>query len=275
MMRAIHGTCLILLALCAAYAQTGDGSPTFDSASIKASPPRAPGRASMMRLAGGPGTQTPGRVNWENISLTNLILLAYEVKAYQVSSPEWMNGTSFDLLATVAKDATKEQFHLMLQSLLAERFKLKLHHERKESDVYSLVVGKNGPKMKESPEEPPPPGKMQKDEDGFSVFPGMRGIYTASIAGRERMRASQENMAQFVMTLSGQLGRPVTDATGLKGKYDFIVTYAPAGAAATPEADADPDIIGAMQQIGLKLERKKGMIDTLVIDHLEKIPTEN
>jgi uncharacterized protein (TIGR03435 family) len=229
----------------------------------------------MMKISGGPGTQDPGRIDWQNVSLRNLIVLAYEVRSYQIFGPEWMNGGAFDLLATVAKDATKEQFHLMLQNFLAERFKLKLHHEQRESVVYSLVAGKNGPKMKESAEELPPPGKMQKDEDGFPVFPGTRGTVISMNNGRMRMRASQETMAQFVMTLSGQLGRPVTDATGLKGKYDFIVTYAPAVATANPEADADPDIIGAMQQIGLKLEQKKGTIDTLVIDHLEKIPSEN
>jgi uncharacterized protein (TIGR03435 family) len=244
----------------------------------------------MMSLAGGPGTQDPGRINWRNVSLTNLLVLAYEVRSYQISGPEWMTGPRFDIAATLAEGASKQALHLMLQNLLVERFKLKLRREPRESVVYSLVVGRNGPKMKESLEEPAPaadtaaaaspPPRMQKDEDGFPVFPGMRGAYITGLPGRMRIRASHETMAQFVMMLSGQLDHPVTDATELKGKYDFAVTYAPSIAspdtsAAMPEAAADPDIIGALQQIGLKLEQKKGMIDMLVIDHLEKVPTEN
>jgi uncharacterized protein (TIGR03435 family) len=151
--------------------------------------------------------------------------------------------------------------------------------------------------MKASPEEPatngtapispPPSGKMVKDEDGFPLIPGIRGTYMTMNNGRMRMRATQETMAQFINMLTGQLGHPVTDMTGLTGKYDFVVTYTPAGmaprsagaspdgAVAIAEPDAEPDIIGAMQQIGLKLEQKKGMIDVLVIDHIEKVPTEN
>jgi len=97
------------------------------------------------------------------------------------------------------------------------------------------------------------------------------------------MRAGQETMPQLATMLTGQLGRPVTDATGLNGKYDFILTYtAGRGAAASPdgstaisEADSGADIVVAMQQIGLKLGQRKGMIDMLVIDHVEKVPTEN
>ena len=98
-----------------------------------------------------------------------------------------------------------------------------------------------------------------------------------------RIRATQETMPAFAELLTSNLRLPVTDATGLKGKYDFIVTFAfpgmPGRAAASPdgvpEADADPDLIDALPQIGLKLEQKKGMIDTLVVDHIEKTPTEN
>jgi uncharacterized protein (TIGR03435 family) len=108
-----------------------------------------------------------------------------------------------------------------------------------------------------------------------------------TLNGRTRMRAGQETIPQLATMLTGQLGRPVTDATRLNGEYDFVLTYAAAGMAgrgATPspdgstaisEADSGADIVGAMQQVGLKLEQRKGMIDMLVIDHVEKVPTEN
>jgi uncharacterized protein (TIGR03435 family) len=99
---------------------------------------------------------------------------------YQIAGPDWMSGARFDIAATIRKDVTKEQFRAMLRNLLAERFKLKAHHEKREMAVYSLVVGKNGPKMKESAEDPAPkprteaaaappsgPVKMEKDEEGF------------------------------------------------------------------------------------------------------------
>jgi uncharacterized protein (TIGR03435 family) len=244
----------------------------------------------MMSLAGGPGTQDPGRINWRNVSLTNLLVLAYEVRSYEISGPGWMNGTRFDIAATLGEGVSKQVLDLMLQNLLAERFKLKLRREPRESVVYSLVVGKNGPKMKESAEEPAPAAgtaatasptaRMQQDEDGFPVFPDRRGTYITGLPGRMRMRASHETLAHFATVLSGQLGHPVADATGLQGRYDFAVTYAPSTTSpdisgAMPEAAADPDIVGAMQQIGLRLEQKRGMIEMLVIDHLEKVPTEN
>jgi uncharacterized protein (TIGR03435 family) len=98
--------------------------------------------------------------------------------------------------------------------------------------------------------------------------------------GRARIQAHQETMGAFVTRLGNQLGAPVTDGTNLKGRYDFSVVYkqdAMGGPASTPAAgpDADPNIFGAMQQLGLKLEPTKGMIDVLVIDHLEKVPTGN
>jgi uncharacterized protein (TIGR03435 family) len=280
--RATLLTGLMSLASFAAHAQTSEASPRFDVASVKPSPPRSPGRASMMNFRGGPGTRYPGRIDWQNISLANFLAVAYNVRSYQIAGPEWMDSAAFDVAATMSTDATTQEFHLMLQRLLAERFKLTLHHEQRESAAYSLVVGKGGPKMKESAEAQPAPGKMQRDEDGFPVFPGMRDTYTTSNAGRMRIHAIGETMARFAMLLSGQLRRPVTDATGLNGKYDFVVTYAPAGleaspggAPAIPDAGAGLDLIGAMRQIGLNLEQKREPIDIIVIDHLEKVPTEN
>ena len=261
---------------------------------IKPSPPLEPGQPVSERRGGGPGTKDPGRIDWRNVPLAAIVIIAYDIKIFQLSGPDWLKNTRFDISATIAKDATKEQFHQMLQNLLAERFQLKLHHEQRESVVYSLVVGKGGPKIKESPEVPPPaggaapaapaaPGPPKKDDDGFPILNYIHGTYMVGNNRSLRIRATQETMPHFVELLINSLNRPVTDATGLKGKYDFIVTFAFPGMPArtapspdgAPEADADPDLIDAMPQIGLKLEQKKGMIDTLVLDHIEKTPTGN
>ncbi len=284
---------ILCLACAAVHAQTGNTPPTFEAASVKPLPPVEPGQPVSERRDGGPGTKDPGRIEWRNVPLVAILLIAYDAKVFQWSGPDWLRTARYDISATIAKDATKEQFHRMLQSLLAERFQLKLHHEQRESIVYSLVVGKGGPKMKESPEVPPPaagaapaappaPGPPKKDEDGFPILNYIRGTYLVGNNRSLRIRATQETMPQFAELLVNSLGHPVTDSTGLKGKYDFIVTYAfpglPARAAASsdgvPEAD-DPDLIDAMPQIGLKLEQKKGMIDMLVVDHIEKTPTGN
>src|SRR5207249_5172791 len=93
-------------------------------------------------------------VDYANVSLRDLIRRVYEVKEYQVSGPDWMKSARFDIVAKIPSDTPKEQVPLMLQTLLAERFKLAIHRETKDLPMYALVVGRNGPKMKESLKEP-------------------------------------------------------------------------------------------------------------------------
>jgi uncharacterized protein (TIGR03435 family) len=192
----------------------------------------------------------------------------------------------------------------MLQNLLAERFHLTVHREKKEGTVYELVVGKNGPKFKESAEEPvpkdgpallpPAPGPPKLDANGFPVLPAGRGPVMMMMNGNATMRFTEETMEKFADQLSNQVRAPVTDATGLKGKYDFSLHWVsggvgllgerlpppalPPGApqASTPGDDSGPTLFDAVQeQLGLKLEQKKGMIDMIVVDHIDKVPTEN
>ena len=102
----------------------------------------------MMR--GGPGSPDPGQITYSNVSLKQVLTNAYGIKSYQVSGPKWLDSERFDIVAKIAMGATKEQFQMMLQNLLAERFKLAVHHETKELPIYALVVGKGGPKLKET-----------------------------------------------------------------------------------------------------------------------------
>jgi uncharacterized protein (TIGR03435 family) len=320
MRTAIIGTTLIAFTCCMAHGQAADKSLSFDVASVKRSiPPTPDGRGMVMfrGRTGGPGTKDPGRIDYPNTSLKSLLMLAYEVKNYQITGPSWLDTERFDINATMPPETTKEQFHVMLQNLLAERFKLAIHRETKELPMYALVVNKGGPKMKESEPvaatneadaapRPPAPlsGPPKIGPDGFPILPapmgGRAGLFTMMMPGRARLIGQQQTMLDLANQLTGQLGRPVTDATGLTAKYDFTVTFSPEGlngpmgpmgpmpvrvavagpsgaeSVYVPDGEAAPNLFGALQgQLGLKLEPKKGDVEMIVVDRIEKTPTEN
>jgi uncharacterized protein (TIGR03435 family) len=227
---------LIVSTSCAAFGQGAAESPTFEVASVKPSEPQPSGMM-RVRMSGGPGTPDPGQLTYTNVSLKNVLATAYEVNDYQISGPNWLDGQRFDIVAKIPQGATKEQFQQMLQNLLAERFKLKLHHETKELPMYALVVGKGGPKLKESVEEdaatpqgaapPPPPGRdeaapvrLKMDADGMPQPPpgmGRNGVFMMTMFGsgglRTRMVCKGQPVSSLLGTLSNLLGRPVVDAT--------------------------------------------------------------
>ena len=318
---------LLALAVCAASAQTPEASPTFDVASVKPAAPMIPGRM-MVRMSGGPGTPDPGQLTYTNVAFKNLLMAAYNVKGYQISGPGWLDSERFDIVAKVPQGATKEQFQVMLQNLLAERFKLTLHHETKELPIYALVVGKNGLKMKESPKEspqddkgpgaaggPPPSGsgpmegpQIKIGKDGMPQLPpgagrGGRGMMMMmNNGGKMRLQANKQPVSSIAEMLGNSLGRPVVDKTELTGNYDYTLDYAPdegirptgmmgmtmpapppgseggSGGPAPHSGDSEggPSLVTAVQeQLGLKLEPRKGPVDLLVIDRVEKVPTEN
>ena len=315
---------LIVSTSCAAFGQGAPESPTFEVASVKPAEPQPEGMM-RVRMSGGPGTPDPGQLTYTNVSLKNVLINAYDVNDYQISGPNWLDRERFDIVAKIPQGTTKEQFRLMLQNLLAERFKLALHHETKELPIYALVVGKGGPKLKEAVEEdaatpqgaaappPPPPGRdeaapvrLKMDADGMPKPPsgmGRNGVFMMTMYGsgglRTRMVCKDQPISALLATLSNLLGRPVVDATGLKAKYDITLDYTPDGlngptmmmpppppphdgtAGGGPPMASAPDMGGptiftALQdQLGLKLEQRKGPVDLLVIDRLEKVPTEN
>jgi uncharacterized protein (TIGR03435 family) len=324
----------------AAHAQTKDGQPAFEVASIKpAGPPEAMGRVLIFGSKGGPGTNDPGRYQCNSCDLKFLITQAYGLEPYQLSIPSSMDAR-FEITAKVPEGATKDQLNLMLQNLLADRFKLKIHRETREGQIYELTLAKGGSKMKEAAPEPakdpakeaapdatrpgPPPlpsmngGKLGLDKDGFPILPagrgGGRGATSIRMPGKSRMTFARESMEDFAQILSRQLAKPVTDLTGLKGNYEFALIWdganlggtlgimprgggmqiavnpdappppPPGGAAsdggsplaAVSDAAGVPTLFGALQsQLGLKLEAKKGPMELVVVDHAEKVPTEN
>jgi len=297
---------------------------TFDVATVKPIAPPTGGGRGVIRIGpptGGPGSKDPGRIHYPFTNLKTLLQNAYDVKDFQISGPAWLSTERFDIQATMPPETTKEQFCVMLQNLLAERFKVTVHRETKELPMYSLIVTKNGPKLKESPPEtpvaapvdgddvpkaPPPPlpgpGQMKFDAEGFPILPlpvggGRGGIFQMMMPGRSRLIAQRQTMQDLAERLSSALTKPVTDATGLKAKYDFTLTFSPEGLNSgmfggappppppggggrslenMPDVEPPQDLFSAIQaQLGLKLDPKKGPVELIVVDKAEKTPTEN
>jgi uncharacterized protein (TIGR03435 family) len=205
-------------------------------------------------MRGGPGTDDPTLFTCENCGLAALVILAYEIKDYQYSGPEWTQFTHFIVSATIPPGTTKEQFRGMMQNLLADRFKLTVHHKKKDMVAsYDLVVAKNGQKFKEAVEAPPPAddtprqlGGLKTDANGFPALPHGQGYTMAITKGRAALHSDKESMPAFAEKLSGQLRQPVNDATGLKGKYDITLYWV---TELTPSADEPgPTIFQALQE---------------------------
>jgi len=283
-------------------AQSHPGAtPKFEVASVKRAPPPADGGISVS-LSGGPGTHNPGQLTYTNVTLETVIKVAHGIMGPafdparqddRISGPGWLTTERYNIVAKIPADTTKDDFKLMLQNLLAERFKLIMHRETKDASGYALVIAKNGLKMKEStdeanPQSGGPPPKFDVDQDGFRIFPPGRSGVTSNVAnGITRLTASKVSMGEWASTLKALSGAPVTDETGLHGKFDFRLEFVRDPAVPgrggrvmqTPvdgDAEPGPTLADAVQkQLGLRLEPKKVSSDTLVIDHLEKAPTEN
>jgi uncharacterized protein (TIGR03435 family) len=292
----------LVLAASSLLGQTTAAAPTFDVASIKPSEPITPAMVQAGRIHA--GMKTDGtRVDIGNFTLLQLITKAYDVKNYQVQGPSWMTPMAqrFDIVANLPAGATKEQVPQMLQALLAERFKLVIHRDTKEHNVYALVVAKGGAKITQTP-EPAPAG------DGAAPNPAITGSSSLTVSqskggGAEvsdgksvRFEISKASMALLAEGLSPLVDRPIVDMTELKGNYDVTfevsmqelmsaaraagaaVPQATPGASATPaDAASDPggSIFTAIQSLGLKLEPRKAPLLMIVVDQAEKMPTDN
>jgi uncharacterized protein (TIGR03435 family) len=212
------------------------------------------------------GVSTAGpRFTAEGYTVYQLIDWAYDLKNYQVSAAPNVvlsKGTFYDIGAKAEGDGapSRAEFRQMLQALLADRFKLKVHRETRERQVYALVVGKNGPKLKESAPDANPMGRR-------------------SVAGRNnkftQAKTTMDDVVEAIMNSS--LDRPVLDKTGLTGTYDVSLTYTP-GYLLNRSTEPDPNDISiftaVQEQLGLKLEPQKASIEVLVVDSIEK-PSEN
>ncbi len=263
-------------------AQSTDAKAEFEVVSVK--PSEAPGNG-MRRVGcdGGPGTKDPGMFRCTNMSLSNLVTRAYGIAYYQLTGPDWLQQQMFEIQAKVPEGATKDQVAAMILSMLQDQFKLVAHHDSKELAKYDLVVAKGGLKIKESAEEPPrppdgaPPKPAPMAKDGLpELGPGHPGM--AINGKRAILYYSHWTMTQFASMIAAQMAKPVTDATGLTAKYDIGMHWSPENLRAGDSA-SDPDgptLQQALQdQLGLRLEAKKGPVDFVVVDHCEKTPAGN
>ena len=255
---------LILLGCTAVFAQ--DLRPSFGAASIKpaARPvgPFLPGTRPVCPLngCGGPGTGSPERITFTFTSLKNLIRVAYNMwSPNQIEAPAWMESATFDVVANVPPGATRDQANLMLQNLLADRFQLKVHRATKELPIYALVVAKNGPKLKVAADDP--------------NAPKPRG--TLWSGGRKKFEFDRWTMASFAGTLESDVDRPVIDMTGLKGTYDIRLEFAETRSTfGAPDPEASELFTALTEQLGLRLESRRGPVEVLIVGSALRQPTD-
>ena len=253
MLRASIGISVLFLAAWAAFGQPAT-APAFEVASVKVAPPGR-GRGEGMHGLGQIHSE-PDSLSMRNVSMNSAIAWAYGVQQFQVSGPGWLSMERYDITAKASSPAAEDQLRLMLRSLLADRLKLAAHTEQKVEPYYLLTVAKGGPKFKESTEE------------GEPVLSAGPNSSTAIIR--------RVPISQFIDMIQTILRTPIVDQTGLKGRYDADLNIGALISTPIQNDDITGTVITAIQDLlGLKLEPKKGPIGMLVVDHAEKVPTEN
>jgi len=236
----------------------------FEVASLKPSAPDPTGRGGIRPAPGGQ------RYIGSNAPLRLFITVAYGVKGDQITGgPDWMDTARFDMTGVAAKQSTIEELHLMLQDLLAERFKLRFHRETKQLPVYALTVDKDGPKL-----------QARAASNAGEAWIEQTAVRFLQMT----LNAKVVTMDYFAFRLSQLLDRPVINQTRLPGTFDFELAYTREPPPGMPENalingqpvdTSGPTIFEAMRrQLGLKLESQKGPVEIIVVDHAEK-PTEN
>lgn len=309
--------------------------PEFEVASIKPSAPLDMAKIAADMQAGKMprmGVHLDGsQAEYIYLSLKDLMVMAYGVKPCQITAPDWMTKQRFDIKAKMPSGSKKDDAPKMLQALLEDRFQLKVHQAKAEHPVMALVVGKGGPKLKESAEKPkafeenaelgagemiqqgpdgPVKMTMGKTPGSATVNMGAKGMMTYGMAAGNQtfhldgkmmtMSGFADMLTQF-MSMGGGSGRQIMDMTGLTGYYDVAMDFsitdlmqmarsagvdipgAPGGAApgaSAADAASDPasstsSVTAAVQAVGLKLENRKAMVEQLIVDSAEKIPSAN
>jgi uncharacterized protein (TIGR03435 family) len=250
-MRSTVATWLVLAS--ALFAQPPANPRVFEVASIKLSgvPASEMGAREEIRTS-------PASLTMNNVTLAACVRWAYGVVDPQVSGPDWIREDRFTIAAKSGGPASDDRMRLMLQTLLADRFKVTMHRESKTMAEYNLVVIKNGPKLTAAAREGPP-----------------------EVRGRLKWTMSRYGMGDLAQFLSDSIFAPVVDKTGLGGRFDFAIDIAPYFSIDKPmtKDEAAENLAVAFQsalqaQLGLKLESRKAPVEVLVIDHAEK-PSEN
>lgn len=238
-------------------------------------------------------------VRYSALSLKLYLGMAYHLKNYQISAPDWMASERWDITAKLPTGSDPKQIPEMLQALLRDRFQMKMHRETREFPVYGLIVGKSGLNLKESPADP---ASGEPPERSVNVAPGASGAGTTVTYGNgsyftlgdNKFQGKKLPMPIIADALARFADRPVVDMTSLKGNYDFSMEFSPEdfrtmmiraaiaqGRVLSPEvlrladATSGDTLFNAVEKLGLRLERRNAPIEMLVIDQALRTPTEN
>ncbi len=260
-----------LLAGCAAWGQSA-APLSFEVASVKQAPPD---QAQARRRA----TVGADRIEFHNVTLWYCLSYAYGMKSYQMFGPDWLRQARYEIVAKGPSGARREDLPKMMQTLLVERLKVRVRQETREIAALVLALGKEGPKLKEAAPE------SGDGQGGAQV--GM----SASESGGERLDIKGGTMSTLANTLTGLLGRPVVDKTGLTGRYDFVLDFSRSETAGPnaaggyneppplppppPGAEPGVSIYASIQRLGLRLVAQKLPLNVLVVDSADRESIEN
>jgi uncharacterized protein (TIGR03435 family) len=269
--------------------------PSFEVASIRPSAPGPPQQ-------GVAGARIDGaQFRTAYLTLKDYIGVAYRLKLYQISGPDWIGTDRFDVAATLPEGTLPAQVPSMMETLLEERFQLKVHREKKEFPIYALEIAKGGLKMTEAP---PSPELEKADPRAPQEFTGGGSNQGVSINlgpgssvsfSSNKFEAKGLTMASLAGTLERFLDRPIVDMTDLKGRYDFSIDVTAedyramlirsavvAGVVLPPDvlrfldsASSPESLFDGLAKLGLKLEPRRAPLDVLIIDGALRMPTEN
>jgi uncharacterized protein (TIGR03435 family) len=245
-----RNTTILWFAGFAAFCQTPATQPEFDVASVR---PNKSGTEKPSMVS------DPGRINYTNVALKDCIKAAYGIKDYQLAGADRLGSERYDITAKIPSGTSPDQVPVMLQTLLADRFKLAFHREKKDMPAYALVAAKNGPKLNAA------------EGDG----PGKQAY---SLAGVVFQKTSMAALAEYLSRLPS-IQRPVVDLTGISGVFDFTLKIGDGGSEGSPEfykkalmewMQGTAVFTDLQEQLGLKLDAQKRPVEVLVIDHAEK-----
>jgi uncharacterized protein (TIGR03435 family) len=247
------GACLVAVIVARVWGQE-NREPQFEVASVKLHTAASPstGRSGI--------EETPGLVRIEDLNLKTVVGIAYGVKNFQIEGPEWLDTVHVDVTAKPPTGYQHARLQILLRQLLADRFKLAVHHESREVPAFALVVPKGGSKLHEA----------TKPRDFFTARPGL-------------IQGARVSSAQLAGALARLLGYPVADETGLTAMYEVKVEWTPDQASPATNADAqiaapEPGLslfTALNDQLGLRLQTRKVSADLVVVDHMERAPTDN
>ena len=264
--------CCLLMCCGIAFAQQPPAKPTFEVATIR---PVDPNNNPLVGMSADPSI-----VRYGNLTLRDAIRGAYKVRDFQIVGQDWMATARFNVDAKLPPGASTDQIPEMFQALLEERFGLTWRRETKEMQVYALLVGKDGPKLK-APQTTPANQIMAMGTDGKPRPVVMFGGSASAIT----VTAPSASLLTLVGVTSRFTTKPIVDETGIEGQYDFSLRFVPeeitslpaarAPDGPAPESDPVPFLADAVKKYGLRIETRKAPVEMFVITHIEKTPTDN